>query len=229
MHIVTPSQWMKDEVIKSDLLGSFPVSVIPNAVNGIFLQSRNKQEVRGKLGWSEDDVYLLFVAADVNEHIKGFHFLLEAIKSMTNMPKLIVVGRGYEIFSKQGTVVEFVGPKSPEEIATYYAGADAVTIPSLEDNLPGVMLEALASGTPVIGTPVGGLKEHIRDFETGILAKDVSGSAIAEAINAFMLERHQFDEEYIRGYGARFNAEEQASAYLSIYDQLLQGAKQGVI
>jgi glycosyltransferase involved in cell wall biosynthesis len=84
-----------------------------------------------------------------------------------------------------------------KKLMEYYSLADAFIIPSREDNLPNVMLESFACGTPVIGFPIGGVNEHVIDYQTGLLAKDISSDALAECIKQFSLNHHLFNSLFI--------------------------------
>ena len=86
-----------------------------------------------------------------------------------------VVGDGpqLEMFKKKYPEVLFVGAKSGDELAAYYASADVFVFPSKTDTFGLVMLEALASGVPVAAYPVEGPIDVIRSSSAGILHEDL--------------------------------------------------------
>ncbi len=73
------------------------------------------------------------------------------------------------------------------------AGTDAVVLPYVEASQSGVAATAFAAGRPVIATPIGGLTEQVIHRGTGLLAKDMSVEALADAIQAFSCSADLFD------------------------------------
>ncbi|MEP7240757.1 MAG: glycosyltransferase family 1 protein [Devosia sp.] len=100
----------------------------------------------------------------------------------------LVVGGGpsLEQLKKQHPDVTFVGPQHSDELARYYASADAFVFPSRTDTFGLVLLEALASGTPVAAYPVTGPIDVIGNAPVGILADDLQ----AAALKALDIPRH---------------------------------------
>lgn len=80
---------------------------------------------------------------------------------------------------------------SPSALAAAYAAADAVVLPTLEDNLPNVLLEALACGTPAVAFNVGGIPDILDHMETGYLAKARDADDLAEGL-LWALRPHPF-------------------------------------
>ena len=84
--------------------------------------------------------------------------------------------------------VELAGPKPQHEIRSYLAGGTVFVLPSVidseggMDNLPTVIMEAMATGLPVISTAIGGIPEMVIDNETGLLVSAGDARALADAI-----------------------------------------------
>jgi teichuronic acid biosynthesis glycosyltransferase TuaC len=124
---------------------------------------------------------------------KGFHILLDAMKILTTKHpniRLCIVGSGPEEkrlkrkrthLALQDNVL-FTGPIPNEKLPHYYRTADVFCLASLREGCPNVVLEALASGVPVVATPVGGIPDIIRNGVNGILAEDNTPEAMANAI-----------------------------------------------
>lgn len=91
----------------------------------------------------------------------------------------LVVGDGPQLKETKALFPEahFVGAKSGEELASYYAAADVFVFPSKTDTFGLVVLEALASGVPVAAYPVTGPKDIIQDFPVGVLSDDLFSAA----------------------------------------------------
>jgi glycosyltransferase involved in cell wall biosynthesis len=79
-------------------------------------------------------------------------------------------------------IVEFLGRCEPEEVKALLAQADIFVLPSLWEGLPGSVMEAMASGLPVVGTNVNGTNELVIDGETGFLAPPRTPKALAERL-----------------------------------------------
>jgi glycosyltransferase involved in cell wall biosynthesis len=78
--------------------------------------------------------------------------------------------------------VLFVGRTSHDEMPRHMASADVLVLPSLNEGLPRVILEAMASGLPVVATSVGGVPELVEDGRTGLLVPPADHAALADAI-----------------------------------------------
>ncbi len=175
--------------------------VIPNAVNTkIFHPSYDKKDKKKK--------NILFVAR-ITE-IKGIPFLLQALVNLAEKRRdffLDVVGEGprraeYEQLTEQlglSDLVKFHGSKKTEEVACFMRKSDFFVLPSIWENNPNVLLEAMASGLPIIASDVGGIPEVIRE-NIGVLFPPKNSDALAKIIN-YMLDHHQdYSAEKISQY-----------------------------
>src|SRR5205085_2497983 len=77
---------------------------------------------------------------------------------------------------------------APEEMSQLYGAADLFLLPSLEENLPNTLMEAMSSGTPPIAFAVGGVPEFITDNETGKLVPPGSDTELAQAIHSLLFD-----------------------------------------
>jgi glycosyltransferase involved in cell wall biosynthesis len=112
----------------------------------------------------------------------------------------------------------------PQAVACYYQVADVYVHAARADTFPNTVLEALACGTPVVATAVGGISEQVEDARTGFLVP--AGDAAALAVRL----RHVLSEDALRrGMGIqaaaaarrRFDLHRQAAAYLEWYHELV--------
>jgi len=162
---------------------------------------------------------------------KGVHFLLESfgrIASTIEDVKLVLIGESQDDdYSKAlrkvtqslgpDQRVTFMGPKTQPELAEFMAGAEVLVLPSLSEGLGRVILEAMACGTPVIGSAVGGIPDMIHDGQTGLLTEPGNVPALAEKIS-WILEH----PKEASAMGRR--AQQFAQDYFSV-DLYLQGYK----
>jgi glycosyltransferase involved in cell wall biosynthesis len=175
LTLVAPSRWMAGLAHESALLSRFPVSIIPNGLDTELFQPMPKLLARKHLGLDPDKRYLLFGAHNASESRKGGRLLVEALDRLaaggnTDL-ELLVMGRGAERGLGQGRFpVRSLGEVQDDRLlATAYSAAELFVLPTLADNLPNTVLEAMAGGAPVVATDVAPFNEHITDGVNGLL------------------------------------------------------------
>jgi glycosyltransferase involved in cell wall biosynthesis len=225
LHIVTPSRWLEGAVRSSSLLGSRPVSTIPNGVDTEVFRPRDRAEARAALKLPAEAPVVLFVAASLASQRKGFGLLSEALRGVdTHAIHLVTVGRG-DADPDIGVRHTHLGSIDTDAfLATVYCAADLYVIPSERDNLPNTVVESMACGTPVIGTDVGGIPELVRPRRTGLLVPvgDVAAlrSAVVELLGADDARR-AMAEECRRAAESEYSAEVQVGRYVELYQSLV--------
>ena len=121
--------------------------------------------------------------------------------------------------------VRFLDPRPPEELVEIYRAADIVAAPSYNESFGLVVIEAQASGTPVIAARVGGLPIVVADGETGILVDGHDPDDWADAISRML------DDDAMRlamaeravAHAAQFSWQSSAAALVQIYQEALAG------
>jgi teichuronic acid biosynthesis glycosyltransferase TuaC len=120
---------------------------------------------------------------------KGHGVVVEAL-SLLQEYELVIAGDGpdraaFEALARQCGVsgrVRFTGPLSQQDLRRYYCAADALVLASSREGWPNVLLEAMACGTPVIATEVGGVPEIVTSGSAGTVVKERSARALARAV-----------------------------------------------
>ena len=211
------------------------IAIIPPGVRSEMFKPIPQAVARRHLGMDETCQLLLFVGRI--EPLKAVDTILEALsliknnqpEALDNVCFAVVGGNPQEpdgelerlmIMVGQlglGCVVEFLGAKSHELLPYYYSSATAVIMPSDYESFGMVALEAMASGTPVIASEVGGLAFLVQDGKTGYLVPVRDPQALSESILALVT-----DGDNRRRMGE--NATHLARQYdwSAIADQLLQ-------
>jgi glycosyltransferase involved in cell wall biosynthesis len=110
-----------------------------------------------------------------------------ALHAIERIPEatLVVVGDGEErqrLERLADDQVQFVGAKPRAEVLGLLAAADVAVLPSAWENFPHAAVEALAMGTPIVATRVGGVPEIVRDGENGLLVEPGDDAAFAAAL-----------------------------------------------
>lgn len=183
-RIIAPSEFMREKLIQ----GGFPESQVVHMQNFVKDEVLNHaRENCDRTDWTHP--YILFFGRLSRE--KGVGVLVEAFeRALPQLPeniRLLVAGNGPERNALEANAkdrVEFVGFKSGEELRSLVAGATFAVCPSVWcENMPYSVVEALAEGTPIIGSRIGGIPEAVIDYETGLLCEpgDIDGLAAAIA------------------------------------------------
>lgn len=141
------------------------------------------------------DIDVLFVGRLSRE--KGVDILLEAMRSVPNHPRLVIAGDGplkaelEQQAARAGIAAEFMGWIGPEALPALVARAHVQVVPSRSEPQGVVVIEALATGTPVIGARVGGIPEMVHDGETGWLVAPNDPAALRAAISEALTNRER--------------------------------------
>ena len=185
------SRWMAELARQSALTQGHTVTNIPNAIDTTVFAPMDQQEARQHHGLPLDKKLLLFGAQRITDPRKGFDYLVEACEHISrhhpSLPgQLEVVVLGGDAQSVKETFplpVHTVNYLSNEaEIAQLYNAVDLFVTPSLQDNLPNTIVEAMACGTPCVGFNVGGIPEMIDHKQNGYVADYCDSIDFAQGI-----------------------------------------------
>lgn len=159
-----------------------------------------RAECRAHLGLSLD-APLIFTAGRLVRK-KGFEYLIDALPLLhpRTSPVLAIAGTGDlagELSDRARTAgvaerVRWLGDLPQGQVARWLAAADVAVVPSVHDasgnvdGLPNTVMEALASGTPLVATPVGGIGSVVENGRTGLLVSEQSPAELAAALTALL-------------------------------------------
>ncbi|GGD84829.1 glycosyltransferase [Planktosalinus lacus] len=219
--IVCPSNWMLSHARDSGVFNHFKSVCISNTLDFDQFFPQDQAVLRNKYDLDKDAFVLLFVADGLKSPRKGMDLLFEALKNIETPLKILTIGKGELPEFKHHQLREFGKILQPDKMAEIYNLANAVVLPSREDNLPNVLLEALACGLPVIAFNSGGTFEHLYKEKTGILAEEFTGTSLATAILSFLNQNNSFMSEEITGYAQnQFHFNTVVKQYQKLYDNL---------
>ena len=174
------------------------IAVIPCGVDTELFRPMPQVEAKRLLALPPDPL-LLYVGR--LQPIKGLETLLEAMTALDGAAQLLIVGgdqdepeNGHADYLRERVSVlglrervSFLGAQPQERLRLFYAAADATVMPSYYESFGMVALEAMACGSPVIASRVGGLTTTVRDGVTGFLVPEGDAGALAERV-ALLLE-----------------------------------------
>lgn len=232
LTVVTPSTWLAKCARSSSLFQNQSIEMIPNGLDTKRYKPVNRQLVRDLLNLPQDKQLILFGAIKAtSDRRKGFHFLKAALQSLCQSGwqekiELVVIGASQP--DKQtdfGFKTYYLGQLSDDiSLAQVYAAADIFVAPSLQDNLPNTVVEAIASGTPSVAFKIGGMSEIIEHQQNGYLAQPFEIEDLAQGI-AWVLENqerhHKLSDRAREKAEQEFTQELQARRYLSLYTDIL--------
>ncbi|RJS80711.1 glycosyltransferase family 4 protein [Methanophagales archaeon] len=167
------------------------VFVIPNGIDLEKFNNLSKENVRKKLKIANEEEIIVFVGT--LRSVKGIKYLIEAMKIIIQKnidTRLMLVGDGEDRESLEKHVkeldlekyVSFVGKVPNEKVPEYMVASDVFVLPSVSEGFPVTILEAMASGLPIVATKVGGLPEIIKDGENGFLVEPKNPKGIAQRV-----------------------------------------------
>jgi glycosyltransferase involved in cell wall biosynthesis len=229
--VVSPSKWLADCARSSPLLQNNRIEVIPNGIDTNLYRPLNKQFARNVLGLPQDKRLILFGALSATSDTrKGFHLLQPALKMLKNSYpgeaiELVVFGASQpENPPDLSFKAHYLGTfKDDISLVLAYSAADVFVLPSVQDNLPNTVLEALACGLPCTAFKVGGVSDMIKHKQNGFLAEPFSSEQIAEGICWVLANQDTYNfltknaRETVK---AEFSIQIQANKYRNLFQEI---------
>lgn len=225
-NIVTPSRWLADKTRES-LLKDKSLTVIYNGVNTSIFKSQNQEESRRSLGLPLDKRIILVVAKKgASNPWKGGTYAQEAMKTFKGDSRAFFVDLGGDANhdSPQLKAVSYVPDQTT--LAKYYSAADILLYPSIADNCPLVVLEAMACGLPVISFKTGGIPELIEHKLNGYIAEYKDTDDLKTGLK-YLLDLNPEQTEKMRQYSISkikngFTVEKMTNQYLELYQKMVK-------
>ncbi len=230
LTIVSPSRWLT-ELAKQSMLNRFPIYHIPHGIDLKAYQPLHSNYCRSLLGIPTDKKVLMFGAQSFTDFRKGGDLLLKALSSLPSELKanslLLTIGSNSEAIAEtiemQTLNLGYVSNDRLKAIA--YSAADLFIFPTRADNLPLVLQESLACGTPIVSFKVGGVPDLVRPDITGYLAEPEDSEDFANGI-VKLLEDNNLRDRLSQNCRAialsEYPLELQTQRYIDLYRQLLK-------
>jgi glycosyltransferase involved in cell wall biosynthesis len=229
LAIVTPSRWLAEQAHQS-MLSRFPIRHIPNGVETDLYRPLDSEQCKSILGIPAGKRVLMFGAEILGDLRKGADLLLKALQSLpsTLKPELLLLtfGNSGDAIAKSADIEVFnlgyIGGDRMKAIA--YSAADLFLFPTRADNLPLVLQESMACGTPMVSFKVGGVPDLVRPGVTGYLAEPEDIQDFQKGILELM-EDHGLREQMSQNCRAialqEYSLVLQTQRYIELYKQIL--------
>ncbi len=196
------SRWIADRARASALTEGHAVTDIPNPIDTTFFTPRDKAEARAACGLPREGKLILFGSAKITDERKGGGYLAEACRILAEKDPRLKESLGVVVFGQNSHALESLLPfriypmeylHDMHRIACLYSAVDLFVTPSLEENLPNMLMEAMACGTPCVGFRTGGIPEMIDHRTNGYVARYRSAEDLAAGID-YVLHAGNHDE-----------------------------------
>lgn len=235
IDLVAPSRWLLDKV-KQSILSDKDVHLIYNGVDPEVFRNYPREEMRKKFGIPEGKtVFITSAAGGILNPYKGGPILLEALKRLENKEDLVVVSIGNAEYIPKIKGIDWINTGhlfDEREIAQWYSAGDLLLYPSVADNCPLAVLEAMACGLPVVTFRTGGIPELVKHMETGYVAgyKDVEdllcGVRLVVGDKEFRLRAGRRARAEVE---KTFTLDKMARSYLNLYHDVIAKRAERVI
>ncbi|MEJ5240520.1 MAG: glycosyltransferase [Anaerolineales bacterium] len=223
------------------------IRIIPPGVDTAHFYPIPKDEAKLYLGLPPEERVILFVGRI--EPLKGIDTLIQAMACLSRQHHLgkfclIIIGGDPEQDLQQmdgemrrlqrlcdelclGNLVVFLGKRSQDVLPYYYSAAEMVVVPSHYESFGMVALEAMACGTPVIASQVGGLAFLVRDGETGYHVPDGDVQALCERMLRLLTQEtlHRQIAAQAATYARSYDWQIIAQQIVAVYQEVLGEGK----
>ena len=224
---ITPSHWMAKLAYSSKMFAK-PLTVISNGIDTKIYKFKNKVQLRKRLGIPVNRLVILISALYLEDERKGVLTSLKAIKSIIDLnPFLIVLGIKSEKVYEELNGLPHLAPGNVSEqtqLSDYYRAADCFLCCSLADNQPISIMEAMMSGTPLVGFSSGGIKEMVQNNRTGYLVETGDMTSLCSEIRkAFVTGNIYTWSKPAHTFAMKnYNIQNTAKRYLELYTDLIR-------
>lgn len=224
--VISNSQGLKELALRTN--SKQEIGVIPNGIDiNQFIKPESYKVIR-----FNDEKFKILCVTRITPR-KGVRYLMEAFKKLSQESdniSLQIIGDGdekndLEKLAKELGIenrVEFTGLVPHEKLPPYFEQADVFVLPSLNEGMSNSMLEALASGLPLIATDTGGTRELIEEGKNGFVVKMKDAGDLADKIKLLMNDpdlRKQMGEAS-RKKAEMMSWEKVAKEYMKVYCEI---------
>ncbi len=231
IYYVACSRWLESEAKKSALLKGQKITSVPNPIDTHIYKKGDKLAARQRLGLPPDSRLILFASQRVTTENKGMTYLIEACRQLADLTKcqtpcevMILGGHAEEVVEQLPMKAYPLGYVNDEQrIVDVYHAADVFVLPSLSENLPNTIMEAMACGVPCVGFKVGGIPEEIDHKRNGYVAEYRSAEDLARGVRWILTEAdyESLSRNAVHKVVQNYSQQSVALRYAEVYQQAL--------
>jgi len=232
ISFVTCSKWLEKEAKKSAILYGQPICSIPNPIDTHVFRPIDRKLARQRARIPQDMKVILFAAQRIINENKGIFYFIEACHKMAaEHPEVVhktfvaVLGGGK---GNIGDVFDFCTGKlgyvnDTRQLVDIYNAADVFVLPSLSENLPNTIMEAMACGVPSVGFNVGGIPEEIDHKKNGYVAayRDVDDLAKGLYWVLYEADYDALSREAVHKVVTNYSQHAVAMKYIEVYNEAI--------
>lgn len=228
LTIVTPSHWLTAQA-KTSMLSRFPIHYIPNGIDTDAYQPLDSDFCRATLGIPTKKKVLLFIANNLKDSRKGGDLLIKALQQLPAALKqdcvLLTLGKHTTQLEAAVEIPAIhLGYVSSDRLkSAAYSAADLFIFPTRADNLPLVLQESMACGTPMVSFDIGGVPDLVRPGITGYLARPENTTDFCNGIVKLLgddIQRQHLSKNCRRIVLDEYPLELQARRYIDLYQKI---------
>ena len=228
---VTCSRWLKERASQSALLNGHTIVDIPNPINTGLFKPQNALVARNRMELPTDKKLILFGSVNVTDKRKGIDYFIESCKLLAEMHPELKEELGVVVYGKNSEQLKPLIPfqvfpldfiSNEKDLVNIYNAVDLYVTPSLEENLPTTIMEAMACGIPCVGFNVGGIPEMIDHLHNGYVAEYKSAEDLANGV-IWTLNESEYrtlSEEACRKAASNYSESTIAKKYIDIYNKI---------
>ena len=228
---ITCSQWLKGRAGQSALLNGHTIVDIPNPINTSLFKPQNTVAARNRMGLPTDKKLILFGSVKVTNKRKGIDYFIESCKLLAEKHPELKEELGVVVYGKNSEQLKPLIPfqvfpldfiSSDKDLVNVYNAVDLYVTPSLEENLPTTIMEAMACGVPCVGFNVGGIPEMIDHLHNGYVAEYKSAEDLANGV-IWTLNESEYrtlSEEACRKAVSNYSESTVAKKYIDVYNKI---------
>ena len=228
---VTCSRWLKERAGQSALLKGHTIVDIPNPISTGLFKPQNALAARNKMELPTDKKLILFGSVKVTDKRKGIDYFIESCKLLAEKYPEMKEELGVVVYGKNSECLKPLIPfqvyaldyiSNEKDLVNIYNAVDLYVTPSLEENLPTTIMEAMACGVPCVGFNVGGIPEMIDHLHNGYVAEYKSAEDLANGIIWTLSESEyqSLSEEACRKAVSNYSESIVAKKYIDIYNKI---------
>lgn len=232
-RVITLSEAFRDIAHERYGVSKERLRVVPGGVDTApYLAAPSRQEARERLGWPSDRPILLTVRRLARRMgLEGLIDAMDAARRAHPNVLLLIGGKGAIQDELKAQIearglsdhIRLLGFVADDELPLAYAAANLAVVPTVAlEGFGLVTVEALASGTPVLGTPIGGTPEILRGLEPDLIFESAAPEALSDRLIAALSGKVRLPErEACRAYAARYDWEAVAPRLRAIFEEAL--------